>query len=272
MKAVPLAETHDDEVFGCKAAMLGHAARSGLPLPPGVALPASLVEEVAGNDPAALAELLRLVEGLEPPLAVRSSAVGEDTRGATFAGQHLTLLNVTSVGELAAAVTEVWRSGSSESALAYRRRVGMDGRPNVGVVVQRLVFPDVAGVMFTRDPLTGADERLIEASWGLGEAVVAGLVIPDLYRLSRSGEVLERRPGLKNVAVRPDPNGGTFEESLPPELAERMCLDDAKLGELHSLAERCEEAFGGPRDLEWGFVGENLYLLQSRALTQIPGR
>ena len=107
------------------------------------------------------------------------SPVDEDGADASFAGQHLTLLNVASLDDLTKALREIWWSANSDSAITYRKRVGLFTRPSIAVVVQRLLTPDAAGVMFTRNPITGADERMIEASWGLGEAVVAGLVIPD---------------------------------------------------------------------------------------------
>jgi CRP/FNR family cyclic AMP-dependent transcriptional regulator len=122
-------------------------------------------------------------------------------------------------------------------------------------------------VMFTENPVTGADERVIEASWGLGEAVVAGLVIPDTYRVDRTGEVLERSPGLKRVAIRSLPDGGTFEEQVPAELTEKLCLDDDQLAELHELANRCDAVYGKARDIEFAFAGGTLYLLQCRAVT-----
>src|SRR6266853_980880 len=117
---------------------------------------------------------------------MRSSAVDEDGATASFAGQHLTLLNVPSTDALNSALSEVWWSANSDSAITYRQRVGLFTRPSVGVVVQALLDPESAGVMFTTNPVTGADERMIEASWGLGEAVVAGLVVPDQFRLDRS--------------------------------------------------------------------------------------
>jgi hypothetical protein len=116
--------------------------------------------------------------------------------------------------------------------------------------------------------MNGADERVIEASWGLGEAVVAGMVIPDHFRIDRSGQVLERTPGLKKIAVRTLPEGGTFEEKLSPELAEQLCLEDSQLEDLHRLAERCEEIYGPDRDIEWAIAGGQLYLLQCRAITR----
>ena len=134
----------------------------------------------------------RAARSLTGPLAVRSSAADEDGADASFAGQHLTLLNVPSVDDLGAAVREIWWSANSDSAITYRQRVGLFQQPSVGVVVQSLLDPDVAGVMFTQNPINGADERLIEASWGLGEVVVAGRVIPDTFRIDRDGVVLER--------------------------------------------------------------------------------
>ena len=120
----------------------------------------------------------------------------------------------------------------------------------------------------SKNPVTGVDERVIEASWGLGEAVVAGIVIPDHYRVDRSGQVLERKPGLKRVAVRRVPTGGTVEASVAPELVERLCLDDDQLQELNRLADRCEHVYGPARDVEWAIAGGTLYLLQCRAITQ----
>src|SRR5213076_3340206 len=107
----------------------------------------------------------------------------------------------------------------------YRKRVGLFTRPSVAVVVQVLLDPDCAGVMFTRNPINGADERLIEASWGLGEAVVAGRVIPDLYRIDRAGTVLERTAGTKKVAIRALPDGGTAEEEVADRV-EQLCLSE----------------------------------------------
>jgi hypothetical protein len=267
-EVVPLEDARDESLFGSKAVGLGQAARSGLPLPPGVALSGAVVEAVAGGDEPAIEEVSKLVRPLGGPLAVRSSAADEDGAEASFAGQHLTLLNVPSADDVSSAVREVWWSANSDSAITYRQRVGLFTRPSVGVVVQALLDPDSAGVMFTRNPINGADERMIEASWGLGEAVVAGRVIPDSYRIDRSGRVLERRPGLKKLAIRTLPQGGTVEEEIPADLTERLCLDDDQLGELDRLAGRCEEVYGPARDIEWAFAGGQLYLLQCRAITR----
>jgi pyruvate phosphate dikinase-like enzyme/cyclic nucleotide-binding protein len=251
---------------------LGAASRAGLPLPPGIAIAGDVVDAVAGGDADAIAAVGELAAPLGGPLAVRSSAVDEDGADASFAGQHLTLLNVPAAGDVPHALREVWWSANSDSAITYRQRVGLFARPSVGVVVQRLLDPETAGVMFTRNPITGAEERMIEASWGLGEAVVAGLVIPDSYRISPAGEVLERTPGLKRIAIRSRPQGGTAEEPVADEDAERLCLSDEQLAELHLLAVACEEVYGPGRDIEWAIADGTLHLLQCRAITRsAPG-
>jgi pyruvate,water dikinase len=266
-EVVPLAEASETSVFGSKAVGLGDAIRDGLPVPPGIALSGPVVEAVASDDEQVIAEVAAAVAKLPAPLAVRSSAVDEDGKDASFAGQHLTLLNVPSSDEVPSALREIWWSANSDSAITYRQRVGLFTRPSVGVVIQSLLDPDVAGVMFTENPVTGADERVIEASWGLGEAVVAGLVIPDTFRVDRSGAVLERTPGLKRTAIRSLPTGGTVQEDVPAHLTEALSLDDGQLEELNQLALRCEEVYGKARDIEWAFAGRTLYLLQCRAVT-----
>ena len=139
----------------------------------------------------------------------------------------------------------------------------------MGVVVQRLVDPEVSGVLFTRHPVSGADERVIEATWGLGEAVVQGLVAPDRYRLSPAGEVLERSPGRKEVAIRVRLDGSTAAEPVAPEGIGALCLGDEELASLHRLALACEERFEGPSDVEWALAAGDLHLLQRRPITAV---
>ena len=267
-RVVPLEKALDANLFGSKAVGLGQAIRDGLPVPPGVALSGAIVEAVAAGEQPAIKEVAKWVKPLGGPLAVRSSAMDEDGAAASFAGQHLTLLNVPSAEEIVPALSQIWWSANSDSAITYRQRVGLFTRPSVGVVVQVLLDPDTAGVMFTKNPVTGAEERVIEASWGLGEAVVAGIVIPDHFRLDRSGQILERKPGLKRVAIRGVPGGGTVEEKVAPELTERLCLDDHQLRQMAELANRCEQVYGAGRDVEWAFASGTLYLLQCRAITK----
>jgi phosphoenolpyruvate synthase/pyruvate phosphate dikinase len=267
-EVVALPDALDDSRFGAKATGLGAAARVGLPIPPGIALSGSLVDEVAAGNEHALEQLMTAARSLVAPLAVRSSAADEDGADASFAGQHLTLLNVPSVDDVPAAVREIWWSANSDSAITYRQRVGLFTRPSIGVVVQSLLDPAVAGVLFTQNPINKADERLIEASWGLGEVVVAGRVIPDSFRLDRTGAVLERTPGVKKIVIRAAADGGTIEETVAPELVESLCLDDDQLAQLNGLADQCEEIFGPARDIEWAFADGQLYLLQCRAVTR----
>ncbi|EYF08682.1 PEP/pyruvate-binding domain-containing protein [Chondromyces apiculatus] len=263
-----------EEDFGGKAVQLGRARRLGLPVPPAWALSSAFVEAVVAGDAGAIAQVVEAFAQLGGPVAVRSSGIGEDALEASFAGQHATALNVRSREALLAAVATVHASARTEAALAYRRKLGLPAEPRMGIVVQRLVPATCAGVLFTRHPTTGADERVIEATWGLGEAVVAGLVTPDHYRLARGGGVLERRLGEKDLAILWDEAGGTREVEVDAHLVSAPCLDEARLAALEGLAGSCEAAFGGTQDLEWAFVHDpeeprdSLYLLQRRAITR----
>jgi pyruvate,water dikinase len=270
-EVVVLEDARETALYGSKAVGLGEALRAGLPVPPGVALSGAVVEAVASGDQAVIDEVTRAVSALRAPLAVRSSAADEDGAEASFAGQHLTLLNVPSVDDLLPALREIWWSANSDSAISYRQRVGLFTRPSIGVVVQSLLNPEIAGVMFTQNPVNGADERMVEAAWGLGEAVVAALVIPDNFRIGRDGTVLERTAGRKHVAIRSTASGGTVEEAVPIALVESLCVDDARLADLGLLATRCEEIYGPGRDIEWAVDDGRLYLLQCRAITTVGG-
>ena len=265
---VTLAEAHEESQFGAKAIGLGDAVRAGLPVPPGIALAGDIVEAVAAGKDDAIAAVIEAAQSLPVPLAVRSSAVDEDGADASFAGQHLTLLNVPSLDDLSSAIRAIWWSANSDSVITYRKRVGLFNRPSVGVVVQSLLDPDVAGVMFTQNPINGADERLVEASWGLGEVVVSGRVIPDNFRIDRDGQVLDRVPGLKKIAIRATAAGGTVDEDVAPHLVESLCIDDAQLARLHAVAAICDEVYGPARDIEWAYADGELYLLQCRAITR----
>jgi pyruvate,water dikinase len=143
--------------------------------------------------------------------------------------------------------------------------MGITDDPRIGVVVQRLVAAEVAGVLFTCDPVSGTGERwVIEASWGLGEAVVAGLVSPDQYIVSPSGDILEASQGTKEVAVIPEPGGGTSQHVIEDD---GFCLDEAAVRDLAGLGAACERLFGPGQDIEWAFAGGRPWLLQSRPIT-----
>jgi pyruvate, water dikinase len=264
---VPLAEATDAPRFGGKAASLATALSAGLPVPPGFALDVDATERLA-HDPALAARALVECPGASGPerWAVRSSAVGEDGAAASFAGQHLTRLGVRGIPALVRAIGEVHASASSPAALAYRRRSGIHAPPRMAIVLHRLIAADVAGVLFTQNPVTGSDERFIEASWGLGEVVVSSAVSPDRVRLSPKGVVLERTIGDKELRLEVSGDAPREVETTPVERA-RPCLGDEQLHELHALACRVDTVWAGPHDIEFAFRGPELFLLQRRPLT-----
>lgn len=269
MSVIALPDVVDDKAHGGKAAQLGAALRAGLPVPPGFALAHDIVDAIAlASETSAPPHVVEAFVSLGGPVAVRSSAVGEDGASASFAGQHATILGVSCEKSLFDAIRKVRESAHAPSAIAYRKRLGLDGAARMGIVVQRLVDADKAGVLFTKNPMTGADERVIEAAWGLGEIVVAGLVTPDRFRIARDGQILERAAGEKDLAIRLRPDGGTRETEVDPDRAAALCLDDDELGQLHELANRCEAHASAPQDIEWAFSGGRLYLLQRRAITR----
>lgn len=265
MNIVPLKFVERQELFGGKAVQLGAALRAGLPVPGGFAIAWDVVGAVASQG--------RLALDAPPdvwpdPCAVRSSAVDEDSAAASFAGAHLSVLGVRGDAAVVEAINAVRLSGQDAGAQAYRSRLGLAAEVRVAVVVQALVDSDVAGVMFTRDPLTGAEQRVIEASWGLGEVVVAGLVTPDRYVLSRTGALVEQSVGEKDIAIRRTESGGTIEEDVPADLMTVPCLGTRELHALHELALACDAVFDTTaHDIEFAFRDGEVHLLQRRPIT-----
>jgi pyruvate,water dikinase len=263
----PLADATDDGAFGGKAAQLATALQAGLPVPDGYALTWEEVRALVAGDPGTLAAARACAAST--PWAVRSSAIGEDSEEASFAGTHVSVLGVVGEDALLHAVHQVHDSALDVSAAEYRRQHGLDPTPRMAVVLQRMVAAEVAGVLFTRNPVTGAEERVVEASWGLGESVVSGRVTPDQYRLAAdTGQVLERWAGEKDIALRLEPYGSVTERPVVGEHVEAWCLDDHQLGALHRLAARCDVVYGtGAHDIEFAFADAGLHLLQRRPIT-----
>jgi pyruvate,water dikinase len=269
---IPLGSSIDAQVYGGKAARLSETLRAGLPVPPGFALHPDFVARAAQsnllpNERAALEH--SLAQFKDGAVAVRSSAIGEDGASASFAGQHASFLNVRGLDEVLSAIANVWESGQTEAARRYRARMSIAGEPRVAVIVHALVPAEVAGVLFTVDPISGSGERwMVEASWGLGEAVVGGLVTPDRYVIARTGELLERQLGRKDVAMLADENGGTRESAID-DLAriQGACLDKEALVRLAELGAACEGLLGANQDIEWALSSGTLYLLQCRPVT-----
>ena len=214
----------------------------------------------------------------DPPVAVRSSALGEDSAEAAFAGQQETYLWVRGADGVCTALRDCWASLYSPEAISYRAQMAAEQSPAMGVAVQRMVDAAVSGVMFTCNPVSGDPSMVaVNASWGLGLAVVGGEVTPDEYRVSKvTGEVLQRTVGPKQVEYLPDPaGGGTVRAQVPAERQQEPCLDEEQLSVLVDLARRIERHFGSHQDIEWaiarvGALPESLFVLQSRPVTTSP--
>ncbi len=265
---IRLEEAGRIEVYGGKAASLCRSLKCGLSVPPGFAISCDAVAAIYQGERSALDDVLCAYRTLGGMVAVRSSAIGEDGASASFAGQHATILGVCGDTQLISAIFEVYDSAFAEHALAYRSALdAVTSRPLMGIVVQRIIHPYAAGVLFTLNPVTGADERVIEAAWGLGEAVVASRVAPDTIRLARGGKILEARPGHKPICLVTEAGGGTSAVGVPEAERNRLCLTETHLKALDHLANDCERIFGAPQDIEWAIEGETLFLLQSRPIT-----
>jgi pyruvate,water dikinase len=205
-----------------------------------------------------------------PPVAVRSSATTEDLPEASFAGQQDTFLNVAGDEALLEAVVRCWSSLWTARAIGYRSRNGIEHQgAALAVVVQEMVESETAGVLFTANPLTGKrTETVVDATLGLGEALVSGQVEPDHYVVNLTGGgILSKTLGAKAVAIRGKPDGGTM--TLTQDAASRQALPDRAIIELSALGQRVAQLFGVPQDIEWAWAGEKLFLLQSRPITTL---
>ena len=263
----PLADLRaaDEALFGGKSASLGELIAAGIPVPPGFALSSAAAEADLEE---AVARYGELGEG---PVAVRSSALGEDGAEASFAGMQDTYLWVLGAERVCDAIRRCWASLHNAEAVAYRERLG-GPEPAMGVTVQRMVDSVVSGVMFTCNPVSGDPSTVaVNASWGLGLAVVGGEVTPDEYRVSKvTGEVLQRSIGPKEIEYRAGADGPERRE-VEAERRGVACLDDEQLGALVELGRRVERHFGGHQDVEWAIDADGeLFALQSRPVTVAP--
>lgn len=208
--------------------------------------------------------------GTEHAYAVRSSATAEDLPSASFAGQQDTFLNVRGEEKLLDDLRRCWASLFTNRAIAYRAKHGFGHREVLlAVVVQRMVVPEASGIMFTADPITGRRKTVcIDASFGLGEALVAGLVTADLYQV-RAGALVTKRVSRKAIAIRPLPEGGTVTEAVPPEEQERQTLPDDRILELAGLGLKIEEHYGREQDIEWCLADEKFFIVQARPITSL---
>ncbi|MDQ4093055.1 MAG: phosphoenolpyruvate synthase, partial [Actinomycetota bacterium] len=285
-------------VVGGKAANLGELTRAGFPVPPGFCITTAAYQQVAadafgldGQDIGVMTEQVRtailaapvptaIADAVERayralgdnvPVAVRSSATAEDLPWASFAGQQDTYLNVVGVDAVLNSVRRCWASLWTDRAVSYRTTNGIDhATVRLAVVVQQMVEPQVAGVLFTADPVTGhRGHAVIDASPGLGEAVVSGAVNPDHFVVDTAGTVLQRTLGDKRVVIRAVPAGGTEKVTRPAD-AEQPCLQDAQIRHLVALGRRVQAHYGAPQDIEWALDGAGaLWLTQARPITTL---
>ncbi len=281
---------------GGKGASLARMTTLGMPVPPGFVIHA---DALAASLPDGGAELLRatreererapelvaaaeireelrsaveaayaeLGEG-DHAVAVRSSACAEDSQEASFAGQQETYLHVRGADEVLERLRDCWASFFSERALFYREQHGSLDDLGMAVVVQRMVSADVAGVLFTMDPVQRRRDRMVvEAVFGLGEAVVSGQVTPDHFVLARDGTVKRERLAVQPLAVVSASGGGTVERELSQDEGGAATLGADELRELARLGAELEERLGGPQDIEWALADGELYVLQCRPVT-----
>jgi len=213
------------------------------------------------------------VLGIDRPMAVRSSATAEDLPGASFAGQQDTYLNIVGQSALLDAVRRCWISLFTDRAVLYRARSHFGHRTvRLSVVVQQLVNPEVSGILFTADPISGHRGVIsIDAGFGLGEALVSGLISPDRYRVDRKRRaILLAVAGDKALAIRSVPGGGTCQETLPEALRRARTLDDEQVLALADIGARVETLYGGaPQDIEWCLAGGKFSIVQTRPITSL---
>ena len=225
----------------------------------------------AGQMPSDLADALRdAYAGLgSPPVAVRSSATTEDLPGFSFAGQQDTYLNTLGETALQKAIVDCWSSLWTARAIGYRARNGFDcAALSLAVIVQEMVPSETSGVLFTANPLSGRrGEVVIDATLGLGEALVSGQVEPDHYVVSADGSILTKRLGAKALAIHGQADGGTVVSHV--DAAAQQAVSDATILKLAQLGHRIEEVLGESQDIEWAVVDGQLYVLQSRPITTL---
>jgi pyruvate,water dikinase len=297
---------HSTDVAGGKGASLGRMRAAGLPVPPGFvvtagALSDSLIKsgvarEVRdliaslgdGTEVSAVASRIQAIVRSAPPwedlageiaeayqdlgddipVAVRSSACAEDSESASFAGQQESFLNISGSKSVLENVVECWASYFSERALFYRQKKASLADLGMAVVVQRQIASDKSGVMFTIDPIRRRnDQMVIEAVFGLGEAVVSGLVTPDNYVVRKSGAVKRVRIGRQDRMIVRDDEDGTRTLTLDEEKATSQVLDEDEIARLVAVGLQLENGFGAPQDIEWALESDELYVLQSRPIT-----
>ncbi|MDI4645873.1 phosphoenolpyruvate synthase [Cohnella hashimotonis] len=228
-----------------------------------------LEAEVPSQVEQAVTRYLSLI-GEEYAYAVRSSATAEDLPHASFAGQQDTFLNIIGKDSILRHIRQCWASLFTERAVIYRMQQGFDHRQvYVSVIVQRMIFPQASGILFTADPVTSNRKLLsIDAGFGLGEALVSGLVNADCYKV-REEKVVEKRIAAKNWAIYGKKEGGTEKKRIEPDRQKSQALTDRQILELARIGRQIEAHFGCPQDIEWCLTNDTFYIVQSRPITTL---
>ncbi|MEK4328524.1 phosphoenolpyruvate synthase [Paenibacillus sp. FSL R7-0312] len=208
--------------------------------------------------------------GSEQAYAVRSSATAEDLPYASFAGQQDTYLNIIGVDAILQHISKCWTSLFTERAVIYRMQNGFDhSQVYLSVIVQRMVFPQASGILFTADPVTNNRKLLsIDASFGLGEALVSGLVSPDCYKV-KEGEITDKRIAAKKLAIYGLPEGGTETRQLDSGQQQAQTLTEQQILQLERIGRQIEAYLGSPQDIEWCLADGTFYIVQSRPITTL---
>ena len=227
----------------------------------GALIPKDIAEEIVGY----LAKF-----GEEDTYAVRSSATAEDLPTASFAGQQDTYLNIIGKGSILKHISKCWASLFTDRAVIYRIQNGFDHRKvQLSVIIPKMVFPQAAGILFTADPITGNRKVLsIDASFGLGEAMVSGLVNTDNYRV-HDGKIIDKKISVKKLAICALKDGGTKEQEIERELQNTQALTDNQILQLGQIGRKIEKHFGNPQDIEWCLADDTFYIVQSRSITTL---
>ncbi len=263
---------NDTAITGGKGASLGEMYNSGIPVPVGFVVTTEAFEQFSeGEIPVEVREeILQAFDKLGADrVAVRSSAVAEDSSGASWAGQLESYLNVDR-NELIEKIRECWNSIKSERALSYAGEQNLSEEDlSVAVVVQKMVDSEVSGVMFTVNPVTGdRDEVMIEACWGLGEMLVQGIITPDNYIITiTSGEVTSDIQTQETMLVFED--GQNQEIAVPEDKKSQEKLSEEQIKELAKLGKKIEDHYGFPVDIEWAMEKDKFYIVQSRPITTL---
>lgn len=226
-------------------------------------------EEIPSDVVEAVTESLSRL-GEEHAYAVRSSATAEDLPHASFAGQQDTYLNIIGIEAILRHIRKCWASLFTDRAVIYRIQNGFDHRQvYLSVIVQRMVYPQASGILFTADPMTSNRKVLsIDASFGLGEALVSGLVSADGYKV-REGEIVDKRIATKTVAIYGRIDGGTETRQIDPTQQKTQTLTDEQILELARIGKQIEAYFGEAQDIEWCLVNDTFHIVQSRPITTL---